>query len=121
MKDRELFPSKASNTSHRRTDAFDAADETADLFAGKFAVPFTDGASDHMRSSGALSDRITSSKNRKGITSSRMDVEDQGVSIRGASSQDISIKGMAKMKELFPDKLGGNAGKELFGSRLTGR
>ncbi|KAI9885218.1 MAG: hypothetical protein M1823_002990 [Watsoniomyces obsoletus] len=44
---------------HRRSDAFDAADETADLFAGKMTVPFMDGARDgyHSRSRG-IHDRI---------------------------------------------------------------
>ncbi len=42
----ELFPQKAGIRQHRRSDAFDAADETADLFAGRMSVPFTDGSAD---------------------------------------------------------------------------
>jgi hypothetical protein len=54
---RELFPLKATR-SHRRSDAFDAADETADLFAGKMAVPFVDGAGDRRRMR-SLAERVT--------------------------------------------------------------
>lgn len=42
----ELFPQKTNVRQHRRSDAFDAADETADLFAGRMSVPFTDGPGD---------------------------------------------------------------------------
>lgn len=102
---KELFPHKAT---HRRSDAFDAADETADLFANRMPVPFTDGGSDEY-------------ENRKRGSN--------GFSIRGAARQQssggFSIKGAAKSeapKELFPTRSrGGNAGKELLGGSLESR
>lgn len=55
-----------------------------------------------------LADRVTDPSN--------------GISIKGmAASQGISIKGTANKKELFPEKLGGNSGRELFASKLEGR
>ena len=48
---RELFAQKTNGRHHRRSAAFDAADETADLFAGRMTVPFTDGAGDRRRRS----------------------------------------------------------------------
>lgn len=106
---KELFPQK-TGASHRRSDAFDAADETADLFANRMPVPFVDGSNDK-RSRGS-------------------DSNAQGFSIRGAAkasssiSQGFSIKGAAstpRVKELFPSTLGDNSGKELFSGRLEGR
>jgi hypothetical protein len=43
---KELFPQKLRARLHRRSDAFDAASEPADLFTGRLSVPFTDGAAD---------------------------------------------------------------------------
>jgi hypothetical protein len=97
---KELFPQK---TGHRRSSAFDAADETADLFANRMPVPFVDGGND------------------------KRDTEAQasGFSIRGAAkanpTQSFSIKGAARVKELFPNTFGDNSGKELFAERLEGR
>ena len=129
---KELFPHKANVIIHRRSDAFDAADETADLFANRLSVPFKNG-----RNGGkSLADRIT---NVPAASSGRLkasdpgpednspDMEDTGFSIRGGSShQDkgFSIRGSAAagtIKELFPGKAVGNAGKELFAERLQGR
>lgn len=101
---KELFPHKAT---HRRSDAFDAADETADLFAHRMPVPFMDGAND-----------IPPRKRGGG-----------GFTIRGAATQQssggFSIRGAAKgntTKELFPSRYtGSNAGKELFSGKLEGR
>jgi hypothetical protein len=108
---KELFPSK-TNINYRRSDAFDAADETADLFSSRMAVPFMDGNSDRR----PLASRITSRNSSH---------EPTGFSIRGAAStppvQTFNIKGAAKVKELFPSTLGDNAGKELFSERLEGR
>ncbi|KAJ5526589.1 hypothetical protein N7513_010748 [Penicillium frequentans] len=102
---KELFPAKASG--HRRSDAFDAADETPDLLGRRISVPIADGGSDQ---------RI------RGIAK---DV-DQGFAIRGAGG--ISIKGRgASVRELFPSKYNNkagqsaNAGKELFSDTLEGR
>ncbi|ESZ93497.1 hypothetical protein SBOR_6120 [Sclerotinia borealis F-4128] len=113
---KELFPSKLGTT-HRRSGVFDAADETADLFAKKMPVPFLDGSSDVRPSSKlSLAERITSG-------------QPQGFSIRGTAkpaSSGFSIKGLASdnstMNELFPARAGGgNAGKELFSERIIGR
>ena len=127
---KDLFPHKASASNHRRTDAFDAADETADLFAGRMTVPFTDGASGGK----SLAQRITKAPESaygrlNGKDETSIDIgdsfghQDQALSIRGASSQGFSIKGGAShvgtIKDLFPGKA--NAGKELFAEKLQGR
>lgn len=97
---KELFPQK---TGHRRSSAFDAADETADLFANRMPVPFVDGGSDNRDS----------------------ETQASGFSIRGAAkanpTQSFNIKGAARVKELFPNTFGDNSGKELFAERLEGR
>ena len=129
---KELFPHKANVIIHRRSDAFDAADETADLFANRLSVPFKNG-----RSGGkSLSDRIThvaaASDGRLKASDpepedNTPDMENTGFSIRGGSGhpdQGFSIRGSAAagtIKELFPGKAVGNAGKELFAERLQGR
>lgn len=117
---KELFPEKAS-ISHRRSGAFDAADETADLFANKMPVPFMDGSSDERSKTGeSLTSRIT----KRGLDN------DIGFSIRGTAkvftptTPTFSIKGAAsgtRVKELFPSKFGNNSGKELFSDTLEGR
>ncbi|OAL71011.1 hypothetical protein A7D00_4673 [Trichophyton violaceum] len=138
---RELFPNKTAssylkqellmntvsppaNTVHRRSDAFDAADETTDLFAQRMTVPFVDGANDCAKRStkrnvelfpDSTKDR-SQSLNIRGLSS-----ENNGVSIRGAASGGISIKGAANVRELFPSKYTGNEGKELFSDTLEGR
>ncbi|KAJ5746720.1 hypothetical protein N7520_011902 [Penicillium odoratum] len=101
---KELFPSKASG--HRRSDAFDAADETPDLLGRRITAPLGHAGPDH---------RI------RGIAN-----EDQGFAIRGSAG--ISIKGRgASVRELFPSKYdsqvgqSANAGKELFSDTLEGR
>ena len=121
---RELFPNKNISASHRRTDAFDAADETADLFAHKLAVPFLDGemgdknmSPSHSVPDNKRSKRPMASAKAQGHTS------DVGLNIRGASVMGYSIKGGASHKgtvqDLFPSKM--NAGKELFAEKLMGR
>lgn len=118
---KELFPHKVNSSKHSRSDAFDAADETADLFAHRMSVPFTTGPSARM-----------SPINRLGPlgSASQVDGEDFGLNIRGASreqNQGISIRGVAPVnatgtiKELFPGKAAGNAGKELFAEKVEGR
>ncbi|CAI7594547.1 unnamed protein product [Penicillium pancosmium] len=96
---KELFPTKSSN--HRRSDAFDAADETPDLLGRRITVP--------------------SNRNVELFPSSAK--EDQGFAMRGGQ-QGMSIKGRgASVRELFPDKYNNNsnAGKELFTEPLEGR
>lgn len=130
---KELLSHKTSAANHRRSDAFDAADETADLFANGLSVPFTDGT----KSGKSLADRISNGPN---ISYGRLNTEasessiyirgasDHGLNIRGASIQQdpgFSIRGGAAavgtIKELFPGKKIGNAGKELFAEKLEGR
>lgn len=146
----ELFPSKLGPTNHRRADAFDAADETADLFAGRMTVPFLDGASEA---------RLSSNRRTGGISITRsQDIEDRtsfpqvaeadtqgnsgprSFSIRGTDGsregQGFKIRGLAKddtvdskTNDLFPTKAGVkelfptklNSTKELFSEKLEGR
>ncbi|MCJ1439298.1 hypothetical protein MMC27_008690 [Xylographa pallens] len=122
---KELFPLKTGISIHRRSDAFDAADETADLFANGMTVPFVDGAMDQPASHGRL--RPT---DPDPVAEDLENLERGGFSIRGAAKQvdkGFSIRGTANggssgdaVKELFPVKAG-NAGKELFAERLHGR
>ncbi|KAL8842685.1 MAG: hypothetical protein Q9170_000460 [Blastenia crenularia] len=126
---KELFPAKKSSPHHRRSDAFDAAEDTADLFAagmefsaGDPAPPNTTTAVDP--SYGRL--RSSDPEPRYDPHESPLDL---GMSIRGASKhQDrgVSILGAAQkshmgtIRELFPDRAT-NVGKELFAERLEGR
>jgi hypothetical protein len=115
---RELFPQKLG-PNHRRTAAFDAADETADLFANKLEV--YDGSSEG-RLSRDISSRIASPRLEDRISST---TNGGGLVIKGTARPDlingISIKGGASVKELFPELSGGNSGKELFSDKLQGR
>ncbi|KAL8787266.1 MAG: hypothetical protein Q9213_002314 [Squamulea squamosa] len=121
----ELFPTKTTNSHHRRTDAFDAADETADLFAAGMAISdrgskvvAVDPSFGRLRGSDPVSQYVP-----------HENVEDGGISIRGASKiqeSGVSIRGAAGVspaennRELFPSKMG-NVGKELFTEKLQGR
>jgi hypothetical protein len=112
---KELFPEKTIN--HRRSDAFDAADATADLFTRQMPVPFVDGSSDSRAELGLpLASRISS---KSDIDSGRLNI--RGVA-KASAVRDFAIKGSAAdsgIKELFPSN--GNFGKELFSDRLDGR
>jgi hypothetical protein len=125
---KELFPQK-STINHRRSDAFDATDAAADLFAARMPVPFLDGSGEVPPRKRDLISRITkpSSVDHGPLESSS---DQNGFNIRGNAGQQqpigISIKGMAlgaepSVKELFPHKTGLNAGKELFSEKLEGR
>ncbi|KAI9838521.1 MAG: hypothetical protein M1819_004829 [Sarea resinae] len=131
---KELFPNRMIVSNHRRTDAFDAADETSELFSTSMQVPFVDGSTDSRKKSVSLADRVSGPLSSspgplEGRISSKDDLilgqekEEAGFSIRGAAEQGFSIRGAANggTKELFPGKLGGNAGKELFAEKLEGR
>ena len=120
---RELFPDKVRPNMHSRSDAFDAADATADLFASGMSVPFIDESSSRKSPIHGL---------RSSCSRSRFDGGDVevGLSIRGASkkqNQGFLIRGGAganatgAIKELFPGKVAGNAGKELFAEKVEGR
>ena len=122
---KELFPTKKSG-GHRRSDAFDAADETADLFANRLAVaqPGT-GTGGKRYINGVLqqsSHGAALSGSERTNESSTTPASGGGISVRGASTQGVSIKGFAEgsKKELFPQKIG-NAGKELFSEKIQGR
>ncbi|KAB8648481.1 hypothetical protein FH972_026137 [Carpinus fangiana] len=130
--DRELFPdgrgaNGTPSSIHRRTDAFDANDETPEHVARS---PLIKGRSlaDRITRGGAgtpLEDRI--SKGGGGlesrITGGPETTADGGMSIRGSAQTDnsspgLSIKGNAgklnpRVRELFPEKAD-NSGKELF-------
>ncbi|KAL4956687.1 hypothetical protein BDW69DRAFT_158100 [Aspergillus filifer] len=134
---KELFPSKVSN--HRRSDAIDAADETADLFSRRISVPLVDGAHDTNNSNRNRNVELfpdsNSNSNSRGsvnIRGSAASRGDQGFAIRGAAEtgNGMSIKGRggASVRELFPSKYGNtgagagnNAGKELFSDKIEGR
>ncbi|KAL1970503.1 hypothetical protein VTN77DRAFT_4147 [Rasamsonia byssochlamydoides] len=107
---KELFPNKTTVSNHRRSLAFDAADETADLFSKRISVLLVDGARD----------RGADTEEASGISIRGAASKDEGISIRGAANG-LSIKGSANVRELFPSKYNPNAGKELFSDKLEGR
>ena len=132
---KELFPQKAQQISHhRRSGAFDAADETADLFAGRMSVPFTDGATD---TRGRNPRGVVGEEQRLGEFSirgaARQKQSDRGLSIRGAAAAAAAATATAAQAMidvdddtglLFPQKAqlaSSNAGKELFAEKLLGR
>lgn len=133
---RELFPNKSITINHRRSDAFDAADETADLFASRLSVPFTE-RENSFHVIKKTSAAPTSSFGRLRGSDLEPDsealenLEDGGISIQGVSKkqdQGFSIRGAADdnarnglVKELFPGKALCNAGKELFVEKIHGR
>ena len=125
---KELFPEKSSSN-HRRSDAFDASDATADLFASKMTTPFLDGTSDAPPREKDPRSRITktnldqrinlagsSDRNNFNIRGAAEQRQDVGISIKGTA-----IVSSAPVKELFPYKIGLNSGKELFTEKLEGR
>ena len=126
---KELFPTKANTSHHRRSDAFDAADETADLFAKRLGFANGTSAPKDLTVVESTYGRLNSDSNGESVTLESP--TDSGLSIRGASKQQgqgFSIRGIAvdgtrvgTIKELFPGKAGGNAGKELFAEKLQGR
>ncbi|KAJ5179151.1 hypothetical protein N7492_002361 [Penicillium capsulatum] len=101
---KELFPTKTSN--HRRSDAFDASDETPDSLARRITAP------------GQRNHQVELFPELGGD----VQMEDQGFAMRGIP-KGISIKGRgASARELFPSKYDtNNAGKELFSEPLEGR
>ena len=119
---KELFPHKVTNK-HSRSDAFDAADETATLFASGMSVPFADGSGSRK----SPINRLKPSGFQSLVDGGDVDI---GINIRGASreqDQGFSIRGGAAVnaigtiRELFPGKAVGNAGKELFAEKVEGR
>ncbi|KAF3064268.1 hypothetical protein GL218_01880 [Daldinia childiae] len=125
---RELFPGKSGEGSGRLGDEIE---DTTTLLAKGIMLPLMDERNDTRTTSGRrLEDRITvpgKSKLADRITTVE-EVRDSGFNIRGTASQrsanqGFAIKGSAgkSAKELFPEKLGANSGKELFTDRLEGR
>jgi hypothetical protein len=108
---KELFPLKTGTPVHRRSDAFDASDETADMFASRMRVPFIDGAPDEDIARLELASKST----HKGFNIRGASQQSPGFSIRGSATQFHVVA-----KELFPQKVG-NTGKELFTEKLQGR
>lgn len=120
---KDLFPHKINASKHNRSDAFDAADETADLFAHGMSVPFTDGpgscktSTDRLRSSGYKSE-VDGGDNSSGLNiRGAAREQNRGFSIRGGAAVNV----VGTIKELFPGKAAGNAGKELFAEKVEGR
>ena len=127
---KELFPQKANAINHRRSDAFDAADDTAGLFASGLSVPFEDGARNPISTSRKIRNGRTSepndlSKEPTATTEIQSRGTENGLIIRGASDHTgFSIRGasaVGTIKELFPGKDIGNGGKELFSEKLLNR
>ena len=120
---KELFPAKVNTSHHRRSDAFDAADETADLFERRLG--FANSTSDPRTIHVATSSYGRLNTNSSGDAMIPESPTDSGLSIRGASKQQdhgISIRGVAgDGPRIGTVKAGGNAGKELFAEKLQGR
>ncbi|KAI8958524.1 hypothetical protein F5Y11DRAFT_34463 [Daldinia sp. FL1419] len=126
---RELFPDSSAEGSGRLGDE---VEDTTTLLAKGIMLPLMDESSDTRAAPGRrLEDRITvpskSNKLADRITSADGS-RDSSFNIRGTASQrsanqGFAIKGSAgkTAKELFPEKLGANSGKELFADRLEGR
>lgn len=144
---RELFPNKTTssssflkreslfnNSGHRRSDAFDAADERTDSLWKKVSAPTTapqNSDSNHTRNSNI---ELFPESNRNGHGHSHSNGNGDGVYIRGSAEEQalghsirgaangISIKGRgASVRELFPSKYNSNTDKELFSDKLEGR
>ena len=120
---KELFPQKVNPNKHSRSDAFDAADETADLFANGMSVPFIDRPSgrktpmNKQRSCGLQSQAGGGDVDLGLSIRGASRVDNQGFSIRGGAA----VKAIGTIKELFPGKAASNNGKELFAERIEGR
>jgi hypothetical protein len=131
---KELFPTETETTS-KNGRLGDKAEDAATLLAKGITLPLMDGSSDTPGPpipSRKLEDRITIPGSGRGKMADRVTTptaaENSTFNIRGAASQRSSdsgfaIKGAAgkTVKELFPDKFGSNAGKELFGDGPVGR
>lgn len=125
---KELFPSEPVSESGRLGDK---VEDAATLLSKGITLPLMDGSSDTPAvAPRKLGDRVTIPG--KGKLADRITSPDPAgsaaFSIRGAANQRSSntgfaIKGSAgkTVKELFPDKFGQNAGKELFGDVSGGR
>ncbi|KAI1112584.1 hypothetical protein F5Y14DRAFT_421143 [Nemania sp. NC0429] len=128
---KELFPADPASQSGRLVDR---VEDAADLLSRGITLPLMDGSSDPpppVMPSRKLEDRITIQGG--GRLADRITMPDatgsSAFSIRGTASQTRSantgfaIKGSAgkSVRELFPDKFGSNAGRELFGDGSGGK
>lgn len=121
---KELFPTKPPSQSNRLEDA----DETSGYLSSRFSLPLND--TDQVEPgprAAKLADRITAPHGRLADRITEP-AANSGYSIRGAASQRGSDQGFAikggankSAKELFPDKFGSNAGKELFSEKMDSR
>lgn len=124
-----LFPAKTSSAHHRRSDAFDAVDGTADLFAT--GMVFSERKTTVRNT--ATAEKSSFGRLRSSDPEPQYDPhdnpEDAGMNIRGASKhQDtgVSIRGAAQkspvgtVRGLFPSKAS-NSGRELFAEQLHSR
>ncbi|KAL9614641.1 MAG: hypothetical protein Q9167_000846 [Letrouitia subvulpina] len=125
---KELFPAKLGVSKHRRSGAFDASDETAELFASNMTIRTAEENSLNYDTTGPQSSGTLRTQTLTAIKD-HTPVADN-LKIRGVSQNTdlggFSIRGTAgsiyadKVKELFPNKTG-NVGKELFLEKLKGR
>ena len=104
---KELFANGSSATYHRRTDAFDAADEIDSEM---------EGSPERSTKPKSLADRINGGQPINKSSAEEPPSRNLGFRIKGAA-QAMN----PRVKELFPDKANNNAGKELFGARQTQR
>lgn len=94
---RELFPHKTNVSNHRRTAAFDAADETAEIYSPKKRSVFSEGAADGSEAglSRDLSSRITRDSVRSGDGAGRLTISDDDGSDDGpenATANGIGVR-----------------------------
>ncbi|KAI5919092.1 hypothetical protein F4810DRAFT_703778 [Camillea tinctor] len=128
---RELFPDSRSSGGGRLADS---TEDAATLLAKGITLPLMDGNDDapptqsrkledriSAPGSSILADRITGPGGTGGTAEATFSI--RGTANRRSSNQGFAIKGVAgkSAKELFPDKFGSNAGKELFADGVEGR
>ncbi|KAI1462503.1 hypothetical protein F4805DRAFT_137081 [Annulohypoxylon moriforme] len=111
---RELFPDEPTTEAGRLGDS---VEDTTTLLSKGIMLPLMDGSNDTpTNGSRKLEDRITFPEKGSGFSI-------RGTASQRSTEQGFAIKGNAgkSAKELFPEKLGINSGKELFADRLDGR
>lgn len=124
---KELFPNKTNLSNHRRTAAFDAANEPADLFSTSASVASSTGSSKPRPPT--LAGRITrDGESEPGV--SDMGEHPSGFTVRGTAEKPLpgySIRGAATGSEPAASRgavtldRSDNQGKELFAGRVHGR
>ena len=128
---KELFPSKVSvNVGRAQMDQVDETEGVTKRLSGMSVSTYAHEERDVWQTQrdiarwaaikagltrSSFADRITKPSEHSG-----------GLSIKGMASQrtndqGFAIKGGASARELFPDKLNNNAGKELFSEKLENR